>query len=127
MSRSRECTRCAALYTELLQWRQDYKDLALAMANGQGYKSSDERELEVAEKGAEEAIGAMSPAARAAFIADHAEPALPGNIFTAIEDTTDRSSEPRRMAIEWARAALDSGMTPEDVEAQLRHGEEIKI
>lgn len=115
LSRSRECTRCAALYTELLQWRQDYKDLALAMANGQGYKSS-------LLSGVTEATGPKPETQTFS-----AEPALPGNIFTAIEDTTDRNSEARKVAIEWARGALDSGMKPEDVEAQLRKGEEIKI
>lgn len=103
------------LDAELRQWKQDYKDLALAMANGQGYTPS-------LLPGVTEATGPNR--ATQTF---SAEPALPGNIFTAIEDTTDRSSEPRRMAIEWARGALDSGMKPEDVEAQLRTGEEIKI
>lgn len=117
MSRSRECPRCAALYSEVLQWKQDYKDLALAMAKGQGYKPSSLLGPGVTDP--------LEPNPEVQLFS--AEPALPGNIFTAIEDTTDRSSEPRKAAIEWARGALDSGMKPEDVEAQLRRGEEIKI
>lgn len=104
---------------ELRQWKQDYKDLALAMAQGQGYTASPQ--LGVYTPGSLPGVGSSEPQTFSA------EPALPGNIFTVIEDTTDRSSEPRRMAIEWARGALDSGMKPEDVEAQLRVGEEIKI
>lgn len=115
MSRSRECTRCTELEAELRQWKQDYKDLALALAKGQGFPSS-------ALPGVTEATG-PHPATQTFS----AEPALPGNIFPAIEETTDRNSEARKMAIEWARGALDSGMKHEDVEAQLRVGEEIKI
>lgn len=119
MSRSRECTRCAELNGELRQWIQDYKDLARSMAEGQGYASSQADFAHILNTAAAASAPGSQPFS--------AEPALPGNIFTAIEDTTDRSSEPRRMAIEWARGALDSGMEPEQVEAQLRHGEEIKI
>ena len=107
MSRSRECARCAELDAQLKQWQQDYKDLARAMAKGQGYTEP-----------------VLAPAEPQTF---SAEPALPGNIFAAIEDTTDRDSEARKMSIEWARGALDSGMKPDEVEAQLRTGEEIKI
>lgn len=118
MSRSRDCTRCVELEAELRQWKQDYKDLALAMAKGQGY---------TALPGVYTSPSSLPGVGSSEPQTFSAEPALPGNIFTAIEDTTDRSSEPRKAAIEWAREALDSGMKPEDVEAQLRHGEEIKI
>lgn len=117
MSRSRDCARCAELEAELCQWKQDYKDLALAMANGQGYTSSPG----VYTPGSLPGVGSSEPQTFSA------EPALPGNIFAALEDTTDRNSEARKVAIEWARDALASGMKSEDVEAQLRHGEEIKI
>jgi hypothetical protein len=98
------------LDAQLKQWQQDYKDLAHAMAKAQGYEPK---------------LGAKEPEPEPQTFS--AEPALPGNIFAAIEDTTDRDSEARKISIEWARGALDSGMKADEVEAQLRQGEEIKI
>lgn len=107
----------AALRADLAKWKQDYKDLAMAMARGQGYSAADPGLLAVHGR-------IVDPPEGATF---SALATLPGNVYAAVSETTEPFTEARIFAIDAARELLAQGMKPEDVEAELRKGEEIKI
>lgn len=96
------------LEAEVTKWKQDYKDLALAVAKREGYTA--------------EPVPAVKGDATFTIT-----PPLPVTVLAAIEDTTAPFSQPRTAAIEAAKALLENGAQPEEVEAQLRKGEEIAV
>lgn len=125
MSRSKACPNCARLEAELAKWRQDYKDLALAIAKRDGYTT------------------VTGPTPGGFFSAQAARPVvvpfeenalppestskLPPEIWAAIERTTFAASDERKAAIEAARDLLELGTSPEEVIRQLEAGEDVMI
>lgn len=125
VSRSKDCARCAQLEAELAQWKQDYKDLALAGAR------SEVRALKGSARygpgGPQAELGGVFSAQASGRVQFTAEPMLPPTVLAAIDDTTAAFSESRTMAIEAAKALLEEGATPEQVEERLRLGDEIRV
>jgi len=96
------------LETELARWKQDYKDLALAMARRDGYPVTP-------------VVPPVAPVIPPALAA------LPPSVLTAIETTTAPYTEARTAAVDVARALLEGGAQPEDVVDALRVGDEVII
>lgn len=97
-------TRIRDLEAQVARWRQDYKDLATAMARRDGYSAP--------------SLTEPAPPER---------PALPTSIVRAVEDTTDPFSDARRAAFEIARDFLAQGVTVEALEARLRAGDDVQV
>lgn len=119
MSRRLSATdeRVRELEAEVERWRTAYRELAMAIARRDGYGTPVTGQ----------ALGAGPPGKLLGGGTFSAEPALPGAVLAAIEDTTAPFSDARTTAIDAARALLESGAQPEEVEAELRRGEEIKV
>lgn len=103
------------LRAEVEKWKSAYRELALAAVQKQHEGASP--------KG-------LSPEGEAWFKKGElsvTERALPTNVLTAIEETTGAYTPERNAAIEAARALLENGVKPDDVEIQLRKGDEIVV
>lgn len=109
MSRSKDCERCATLEADVKQWRDAYKELALAVARREGYPVT------------------PVPAVKGDMINFTVTPALPVTVLAAIEETTPAFSDARTAAIEAARGLLENGAPADDVEQQIRQGDQIVV
>lgn len=107
MSRSKACARCAELEREVARWRQDYKDLATAIAKRDGYTATAPNLI--------------------AFPPEPESQKLPPEVWGAIERTTFAASEERKDAIEAARGLLEVGTAPEEIVRQIEAGESVEI
>lgn len=95
------------LTAEVAQWKQDYKDLAFAVAHRDGYP--------------------VVPKVPEPVPPLEALTTLPSGIFAAIASTTEPHSEARSAAILAARELLEHGASADDVETQIRLGDEVKV